>query len=99
VEQKPDSNGNTTQQTVVIHNSQPKSNGIGVAGFVLSLVGLFLGWIPLAGQIIWLLGLIFSFIGVFRMPNGLAAAGLVLSLVGAVIFFSLLGSLVAMLKS
>ena len=60
---------------------QPRTNGMGTAGFVLSLVGVFLGWIPLIGWLIWLLGAIFSFIGLFRAPRGLAVAGTIISLV------------------
>ena len=52
------------QQTVIVQQEpQRKSNGIGTAGFVLSLVALFLCWIPVLDWILWLLGLIFSAIG------------------------------------
>ena len=43
------------------------SNGLGVAGFVLALIGLFIGWVPALGWIIWLLGAIFSFAGLFKL--------------------------------
>ena len=69
-------------QTVAAPPSQ--SNGIGVAGFVLSLVALLLCWTPVIDWIIWILGLIFSLIGVFRKPRGLAIAGLVISLIGLI---------------
>jgi hypothetical protein len=71
-------NSNYTQNIVV----KQKTNGLGTAGFILALIGLFLGWIPLFGWAIWFLGLIFSFIGVFKAPRGLSIAGLVISLVG-----------------
>lgn len=58
-----------------------ESNGIGTAGFILSIITLILGWIPIFGWIIWLLGLIFSFAGLFRRPRGLAIAGFVVSLI------------------
>ncbi|MDY3858458.1 MAG: hypothetical protein ACI30D_01360 [Muribaculaceae bacterium] len=58
-----------------------RSNGLGVAGFILALCGLVFCWVPVLNLILWFLGLLFSFIGVFRAPRGLAIAGLVISLV------------------
>ena len=52
---------------------------------VLALIALFLGWVPVLGWILWLLGLILSFIGVFKKPKGLAIAGLVISLIGIIV--------------
>ena len=69
-------------QTIIINQQEAKSNGAGVAGFILALIGLFFGWIPFFGWILWLLGLIFSIIGVFKKPKGFAIAGLVISLIG-----------------
>jgi hypothetical protein len=68
-------------QTIIVQAAYPQGNGLGVAGFVLSLLAVFLGWIPLFGWLLWLLGLIFSAIGLKKKPNGLAIAGLVISLV------------------
>lgn len=68
---------------------ESQSNGIGIAGFVLAVLALFLGWVPFFGWIIWLLGLILSFVGIFRTPKGLAIAGLVISLIGLIIFILL----------
>ena len=72
-------------QTIIINQQQKKSNGLGIAGFVLALIALFLVWVPVLGWILWLLGLIFSFIGVFKKPKGLAIAGLVISLIGIIV--------------
>jgi len=72
-------------QTIIINQQQKKSNGLGTAGFVLALIALFLVWVPVLGWILWLLGLIFSFIGVFKKPKGLAIAGLVISLIGIIV--------------
>ena len=76
---------NTSGQTVIINQPEKQSNGIGTAGFVLALIGLFLGWIPILGWIVWTLGFIFSFIGVFKTPRGLAIAGLAISLIGIIL--------------
>ena len=92
------SEDNTTNggggQTVIINQEQKKSNGIGTAGFIIALVALFLGWIPIFGWILWVLGLLFSFIGVFKSPRGLSIAGLVISFIGVILIvfvFALLG--------
>ena len=72
-------------QTVIINQVAQKSNGIGTAGFVLALIALFLGWIPYIGWVLWFLGFLFSFIGLFKKPAGLAIAGLVISLIGIIV--------------
>ena len=41
-----------TKQTIIVNQIEKKSNGIGTAGFVLALIALFLGWVPLLGWII-----------------------------------------------
>ncbi len=84
------------KQTIII-NQSPRSNGIGVAGFVLALIALFLGWVPVWGWLLWLLGLIFSFCGIFKTPRGLAVAGLIISLVDLIFLILLsLGILVVL---
>jgi hypothetical protein len=84
-------------QTIIINNQQEKkSNGIGTAGFVLALIALFLGWIPVLGWILWFLGLVLSFVGVFRLPRGLAIAGLVISLIGIILLLAVFGAMLAL---
>ncbi len=58
---------------------QNKGNGLGVAGFVLALLAVLFCWIPIIYLILWVMGLIFSLIGVLKAPRGLAIAGLVIS--------------------
>lgn len=61
-----------------------KTNGFGIAGFVLSLVGMLLACcFPIFGLITGFLGIVFSIIGVNKKYNvrGLAIAGIVLSVV------------------
>ncbi len=72
------------QQTIIIEH---KSNGLGTAGFVFALIALFIGWIPLFGWLLWALGALFSFIGLFKAPRGLAIAGFIISFID---FFLLL---------
>ncbi|MBO6222996.1 MAG: hypothetical protein J6N56_04365 [Bacteroidales bacterium] len=78
--------------------SQPqpsRSNGIGIAGFILALLSLLLGWIPILGWIVWLLGLVFSLVGIFRKPRGLAVAGLIISLLAIILILALTGGVVS----
>lgn len=86
-------NSENTNQTIVINQEVKKTNGIGTAGFVLALIALFLGWIPIVGWIIWLLGLVLSFIGLFRSPRGLSIIGLILSLVGIILLIVVFGAI------
>lgn len=80
-------------QTVIINQTEKKSNGIGTAGFVIALIAIFLGWVPVLGWILWLLGLIFSFVGVFKTPKGLAIAGLIISLIGVILLIAVFGAI------
>lgn len=78
-----------TQQPQVVYVVKEKTvrrgNGLGTAGFVTALIGLIICWIPAVGWIIGgilsLLGLVFSFVGVFRSPRGLAVAGLIMAFI------------------
>ena len=81
------------RQTVIINAPEHKSNGTGTAGFVLALIALFLGWIPVLGWIVWLLGLILSCAGLFKEPKGLAIAGFVISLVDLLLLIAVFGAL------
>lgn len=72
-------------QTIIVNQQVKKSNGVGTAGFVLALIALFFGWVPVLGWIIWVLGLILSFAGIFKSPRGMAIAGLVISLIGIIL--------------
>lgn len=76
---------------------EKKKNGIGVAGFVLALIGLIFCWIPVLNWILWILGVIFSFIGVFKKPRGLAITGLILSFIGIIIIIVAMGAIAAAL--
>ena len=58
-------------------NAQP-SNGLGIAGFVISLVGLVCTWGALSP-----VGMVLSFIAMFKEPKGLAIAGFILGLLGS----------------
>ena len=89
---EPTTSGNPT---IIVNQPVPKSNGMGTAGFVLALLALFLGWVPVVGWILWVLGLIFSCVGVFQTPKGLAIAGLIISLLGVILLLFVFAGLFA----
>ena len=70
-----------------------RTNGLGTAGFVLALIGLVFCWTPFLNFVIWFLGFLFSFIGLFKSPRGLAIAGFIISLIDIIILAVLMGAL------
>ena len=91
-------NVNPQQPIVIIQTKEPRvpveKNGLGTAGFVLSLLGLVFCWIPVAGWIIWVLGLALSFTGLFKKPKGLAITGMILSAVSIFVITTLITALI-----
>ena len=83
-------------RVVYVEDNRNKGNGMGTAGFVLSLVSVVFCWLPILAWITWFLGFLFSFIGVFKKPRGLAIAGLVLSVIGIIILIIFIGAIVAL---
>lgn len=81
------------QPEKIIYVETKKSNGIGTAGFVLSLVSLCCSFFPPVGLLIWFLGFLLSFIGLFQQPRGYAIAGFVISCVLLLPFLFLFGGL------
>jgi len=77
----------------IIFKQVMKSNRIGTAGFVLALIAFFLRLVPGLGRILYILGLILSFVGVLKRPRGLAIAGLIISLIGLIVFGAILGGI------
>lgn len=85
----PISTNNTT--TVVVEGGH--SNSMGIAGFIIALLGLVFCWVPIVDLILWFLGFIFSLIGLFKAPRGMAIAGIVLSLIIIFIIISIWGTI------
>ena len=81
---------------VIVQNTPHRSNGLGTAGFVLALLGLIFFLIPILDLLLWFLGALFSFIGVFKAPRGLAIAGLVISFIAFIVLVILLGVIAAL---
>ena len=59
--------------------------GLGIAGFVLSLLSILFLSMPFLGLILAILGLIFCIIQLKKKKTGLAIAGLVISIVGTIL--------------
>lgn len=77
------------QNHVSAQRNQAPSNGLGIAGFVLSLLGLVLFWFPFVGVVLAIIGVILSAVAMANgrkrgASTGLALAGLVLGLVALV---------------
>jgi lipopolysaccharide export LptBFGC system permease protein LptF len=71
------------------HQKTQSQNGFAIAGFILSLVGLFI--FPL---LFCTLGIIFSAIGLKSDYKGLAIAGVILGVVGLVLWLALVALVV-----
>jgi|WetSurMetagenome_2_1015567.scaffolds.fasta_scaffold462935_1 hypothetical protein len=56
--------------------------GLGIAGFVLALLGVILAFVPVLGFILAALGITFSIIQLTKEKTGLAIAGLILGIIG-----------------
>ena len=93
VYQQPVANSSQTTSTTVIVEGG-RSNGLGTAGFVLAILAFFVCWIPVVDFVVWFLGALFSFIGVFKRPRGLAIAGLIISFIGIIILITFFGALI-----
>ena len=69
---------------------EPSGNGLAIAGFVTALGAIVLFWIPLVNIILWVLGLVFSALGLKRANRGaphrgLAIAGLWIAIAAAIL--------------
>ena len=72
-------------------NVQKGANGLGIAGFILSLIGVIFSWIPVANifsVVLCGLGFLLCFIGLFlrNRRKDLAVVGLLLAIVGVAVF-------------
>ncbi len=82
-----------SQQQYATYMPEPRrSNGLGIAGFVVSLVGIF------SCGLLSPVGLVLSFVALYRRPRGFAIAGVIIGAIGSICgvfslimgFFSLL---------
>lgn len=103
---QPEGHAQHSQQIsgVQFHGSAPvyvvqaEKNGLAVAGFVLSLVSLFLSWTILVAGICWVLAVVFSAVGLHaantkgKPHRGLAIAGLAISIAPLIIIIALIAT-------
>lgn len=94
VSRENEAGGHTTNINVQV--PQVQKNGLGTAGFVCALIGLFLSWVPILGWILWLLGAIMSVVGIFRKPKGLAIAGTVISFIDIIVLVTVIGGIASL---
>ncbi|MHC9536943.1 hypothetical protein ACVQ8P_03975 [Dellaglioa sp. BT-FLS60] len=84
------------REAIVINNqSTNQTNPLGTAGFVIALITLFLGWIPVIGWIMWILGALFSVIGLFKTPKGFAIAGTIISFIDVFVILAIASGIAA----
>ena len=69
----------TKGNTVIV--KEKGSNGLGLGGFILSIIGLLFGILHPIALISLVIGLILSFLGLFRKPRGFAIAGFIIALI------------------
>lgn len=87
------------QDDYVAHEANRTRNGLGITGFVFSLIGVILCWLPVFNLIFLIPGFLLSFIGLIvgiagRRSIGQSIAGLILSIIGFIIFIFVLGAVV-----
>lgn len=66
-------------QTIIFKKEEPQRNGIGTAGFVLSITGLILCWVPILKWLLLIPSIILSLIGMTKYPRTLALIGATIS--------------------
>ena len=63
-----------------------QTNGPGIAGMVLGIIGVLTFWFPFVGLAVSIIGLVLSSVGMKRIDGkGFAVAGLVLTIIGVVL--------------
>ena len=87
------------QQQIVIEQPVNETNGIGTAGFILSLISLILSWVPGVGWVVWFLGCFLSFMGMFWKPRGLAVVGFLISIIGLIVLLAVVGALATVMAT
>ena len=80
-----------TGQPVAVYyagGSGKRVNGLGLAGMIIGICGLFFSWVPVFGFLLSLTGLLLSAVGLAKHAehrlNGFAVAGLVLNIVALI---------------
>lgn len=77
----------------VVSPAPVQKNSAGTGGFICALIAMFLSWIPVVGWLLWLVGAVLSFVGLFGQPKGLAVAGFVISFLDLFILIFVIASI------
>jgi len=80
---------NKPEQKIYITNEVKTTNGIGTAGFVIAILAILLFWVPFLGMLLWALGVLLSFFGLFKSPRGLSIFGLIISSIGFIVVIAI----------
>lgn len=86
-------------QTIIIKQEVSLKNGIGIAGFVMSITGLILCWVPIIKWLLLVPAFLLSFIGMFKKPRTLAIIGTIISALVIIIIMMIKASFVNALMS
>ncbi len=86
-------------QTIIIKQEVSQKNGIGIAGFVMSITGLILCWVPIIKWLLLVPAFLLSFIGMFKKPSTLAIIGTIISALVIIIIMMIKASFVNALMS
>lgn len=81
------------QPQVIVTQMENRSNGVGTAGFVIALICACLSWLPGVNFFLWFIGLLLSFIGLFKRPRGLAFVGFLISIFDFILIVLILGAI------
>lgn len=80
-------------QSIYVNTQGNRSNGVGTAGFVIALLSLLFCWVPGFNGVVWFIGLILSFCGLFKSPRGLAIAGFLISIIDLIVLIVVIGAI------
>ena len=73
------------------------SKGLGIAGMILGIIGLFFAWWPIVGAIMPVLALIFGLVQKSKGPDGYSTAAVVLGAIGLsiqILMWFLIGAMI-----
>lgn len=72
-------NNQNNSQNIIFKQEVLQKNGVGIAGFVISITGLILCWVPILKWLLLVPAFLLSFIGMFKKPRTLAVIGTIIS--------------------
>lgn len=89
----------TSGQPIMYQYEDARKNGIGIAGFVMSITGLILCWVPIIKWLLLVPAFLLSFLGMFKKPKTLAIIGVLISALTILIIITIKASFYSALMS